>query len=82
MTEQLNDDNKQFWGEVEIEVGVQIILRSEVSSEDFVDRSKEMMVNDNIIVEEWSKMNWAYDWGGYKEKKGKYRRTMATCGFR
>ena len=28
VTEQLNDDNKQFLGEVEIEVGVKIILRS------------------------------------------------------
>ena len=28
VTEQLNDENKQFWGEVEIEVGVKIILRS------------------------------------------------------
>ena len=28
VTEQLNDENKQFWGEVEIEVGLKIILRS------------------------------------------------------
>ena len=28
VTEQLNDENKQFWGEVEIEVGVKTILRS------------------------------------------------------
>ena len=28
VTEQLNDENKQFWGGVEIEVGVKIILRS------------------------------------------------------